>query len=69
MCHIDRAAGGRSVEELKRLDTCYLRAIEAALEELEKRGPCIGDRLRGSGLDRFCRTPVRTTARQPWRIV
>lgn len=55
--------------DLARVPTFYRRAIESAIADLEQRGPCIGLRLRGHGLDRFCRTPVKVTGRHPWRII
>ncbi len=67
--HVDFSDATDAAADLGRVDVYHRRAIEDALADLEERGPCIGERLRGSGLDQFCRTPVRIVARHPWRIV
>ena len=43
--------------------------LRAALERLEREGPCIGVRLRGDGRRRFCRISVPEHARNTWRVI
>lgn len=56
-------------DDLKRVPAFSRRAIEDELARLEAEGPCIGLRLRGSGLDGFCRVAVNTPGNDAWRIV
>jgi mRNA-degrading endonuclease RelE of RelBE toxin-antitoxin system len=56
--------------DLRRVESSRARAlIRRALERLEREGPCIGVRLRGTGRQHFCRLGVPEHAKNTWRIV
>lgn len=56
-------------DDLRRVPKHYQGPVRDELARLETEGPCIGLRLRGSGLDGFCRVAVNTRGSDAWRIV
>lgn len=62
------ADGTTARADLKAVPPVHRRAIRDGINRLETDGPCIGKRLRGAGLDRFCRYAV-PSERGDWRVI